>query len=99
MSKIHGDVDEYVQVKLQSISYRNRAHQEITVKLALSYDIYEALNLTPVLGRIRNWNQLGTLAQYHQMPLPFLEKKHIGEFDTDSFESERKIDAPDSDSK
>ena len=60
--------------------------------LAADYSHYEKYNITPVLGRIRHFGQLGAIAHHVHKPVPYLDKSELGTFKTDgTFERRRKV--------
>jgi cellulose biosynthesis protein BcsQ len=66
-------------------------------QLAVPYDTYRTMNITPILGRIKHFGQLGAIAHHVHKPVPFLEKTDIGTFKTDgTFERKRKVSDTDS---
>jgi len=86
MNRIYSDVEDCVRNQLPAVAYRvNTAQPVLFAKMAVSYEIYTELNLTSLLGRVRAWGVIGELARHHFLPLPYLEKEHLGTFNVNTY--------------
>jgi len=99
MNAIWNATYHMVRTNMRDVNPRlaNGFNMAETHNLAVPYASYDAVNITPILGRIRHYGQLTAIAHHCHTPVPFLDKTDLGTFKQDgTYERRRKV--PDGDS-
>ena len=81
MNKVWDTTYSIVTRTLTEVTIRLHPNMpEERYSLVLPYKKYKELNITPLLGRIKEWGQLGAIGQRVNKPVAFLEQSDIGTY-------------------